>query len=301
MLMSKKELLREARIRGYQPEMFEKMKWIFMLLRQMMSVPNLKNHLVLKGGTALNLFYLNPAPRLAVDIDLNYLGAEHSSVTAAISQIFLHNQLERDQSVWRYLSVLEPDKVNLEVNLQFMNRQPLWPCIPRTPALAFDKSLMVSVLDIHELAAGQFCALFHRKHIRDLFDAHTLLTQCHLDRRKLRLAFVIYLAAASIELSSLQPANMNYDMIDLRKHLIPLLAHPTYPRSAKLLRTWADQWIKELRLGLSMLLPLTPQETDFIHQLKNNKRILPELITKDELLKQKIVTHPAIASVIDGE
>ena len=35
--------------------------------------PFLKERLVLKGGTALNLFFFD-LPRLSVDIDLNYIG-----------------------------------------------------------------------------------------------------------------------------------------------------------------------------------------------------------------------------------
>ena len=38
------------------------------------SHPVLKGRLVLKGGTALNLFLFD-LPRLSVDIDLNYIGA----------------------------------------------------------------------------------------------------------------------------------------------------------------------------------------------------------------------------------
>ena len=38
------------------------------------SHPFLKDRLVLKGGTAINLFYLELL-RLSVDIDLNYIGA----------------------------------------------------------------------------------------------------------------------------------------------------------------------------------------------------------------------------------
>ncbi|MCG2795115.1 MAG: nucleotidyl transferase AbiEii/AbiGii toxin family protein [Actinomycetia bacterium] len=38
------------------------------------SWPKGEGKLVLKGGTALNLFYLD-MPRLSVDIDLNYIGA----------------------------------------------------------------------------------------------------------------------------------------------------------------------------------------------------------------------------------
>ena len=43
------------------------------LLTEFYSHTFLKEKLVLKGGTALNFFYLNLA-RLSVDIDLNYIG-----------------------------------------------------------------------------------------------------------------------------------------------------------------------------------------------------------------------------------
>ena len=43
------------------------------MLEGLRSHPFLKTRLALKGGTALNLFVFD-APRLSIDVDLNYIG-----------------------------------------------------------------------------------------------------------------------------------------------------------------------------------------------------------------------------------
>ena len=73
-MMSKDLLLKEARANNYKPEILEKVYRLLTTLDQFMSVPYLRDRLVLKGGTALNLFYFNEVPRLSIDIDLNYVG-----------------------------------------------------------------------------------------------------------------------------------------------------------------------------------------------------------------------------------
>ena len=55
-------------------DMLEKVVQLIGLLNEIFDNNYLKNRLVLKGGTALNLFYFN-LPRLSVDIDFNYIGA----------------------------------------------------------------------------------------------------------------------------------------------------------------------------------------------------------------------------------
>lgn len=309
MLTSKSELLREARALGYRPEMLEKIMRLLDILEQIMSVPYLRDRLVLKGGTALNLFYLNPVPRLSVDIDLNYIGQinrekmreERPVVTEAISKILLQNQMEPERypdyhaggkMIWRYSSLLG-QKGNLEIDLNYMYRQPLWLCSQKTPLLAFDKTFTVPVLDIHELAAGKLAALFSRQVSRDFFDTHSLLTKCELNNEQLRLSFVIYLSMTPIELYFLKPETIHYDMTDLKNRLVPVLSQSMLSRSSKALKGWADQLLEELRMGLTRLLPLTEQEINFIQQVRTNK-IEPELITKDPALQEKILAHPAI-------
>jgi len=74
MKVSRRKLLDESQSTGFRPEILEKVIQLLNLLNGFNSHPFLKDKLVLKGGTALNLFLFD-LPRLSVDIDLNYIGA----------------------------------------------------------------------------------------------------------------------------------------------------------------------------------------------------------------------------------
>lgn len=108
---------------------------------------------------------------------------ERPMINDAINMILGQNKFELDRNpgfhaggkmVWRYSSVLS-QKGNLEIDLNYMYRQPLWPIKLLTPKISIEKVIQVPVLDIHELAAGKLSALFSRTASRDLFDAHCLL------------------------------------------------------------------------------------------------------------------------------
>ncbi len=72
--ISPETLIKQAETTGFRPDMLEKVGLLLQLLDTIRSHPFLKNKLVLKGGTALNLFIFD-VPRLSIDIDLNYVGA----------------------------------------------------------------------------------------------------------------------------------------------------------------------------------------------------------------------------------
>ena len=74
MILSKERLLKEKKDTGYRQEIIEKVIWLMELLNAIAEDSYLSRRLVLKGGTALNLFYFD-LPRLSVDADLNYIGA----------------------------------------------------------------------------------------------------------------------------------------------------------------------------------------------------------------------------------
>ena len=74
MKISLERLAADADATGFQPDMLEKVAQLLGLLEALCSHPFLDGKLVLKGGTALNLFMFD-VPRLSVDIDLNYVGA----------------------------------------------------------------------------------------------------------------------------------------------------------------------------------------------------------------------------------
>ena len=121
MKISPEKLSAEAEATGFRPDVLEKVAHLLGLLNAMQSHPFLKGKLVLKGGTALNLFVFD-VPRLSVDIDLNHVGAgerddmlaEHSFelqdvVIPPIHYIFLEftNEGERYDLVITWLLRLE--------------------------------------------------------------------------------------------------------------------------------------------------------------------------------------------------
>ena len=71
---SAQTLQRLADDTGHQPGTLEKVLRLLDLLQEIARDRILSDRLVLKGGTALNLFQLG-LDRLSVDIDLNYVGA----------------------------------------------------------------------------------------------------------------------------------------------------------------------------------------------------------------------------------
>lgn len=310
MLNSKEQLMNQARSNGYKPEILEKVYRLLDVFQQIMTIPFLKDRLVLKGGTALNLFCFERLPRLSVDIDLNYIGAldrekmleEKQLIMDAIQQIMLQNQFERHRApmmhaggktVWFYPSLLG-QRGSLDIDLNFMYRQPLFPVVLKSPNIQEYSQLQGPVLDIHELAAGKLSALFDRNASRDWFDAHYLLTQMSLDKQKLKFAFVTYLAMTKIALSHMVPEKIDFDLTDLRNRLIPVMHQTSILRNTRELKEWATIRIRELREQLADLLPLEMSEIMFISKIRNEGIISPELITSDEELIKKVIAHPAI-------
>jgi len=206
--ISKERLITEAETTGFRPEVLEKVIQLLNLLKRFYSHPFLKRKLVLKGGTALNLFIFD-LPRLSVDIDLNYIGAasrdvmlaERPKVEEAIRAVcaregFMIRRFNNEHAggKWslRYESYVGRGG-NLEIDLNYMFRIPLWPVVAKEScAVGSHKTSGIPILDIHELAAGKLAALMSRHASRDLFDAHLLLTKGNLDYKRLRLAFVLY-------------------------------------------------------------------------------------------------------------
>lgn len=309
-MMSKEILIKQARKFDYKPENYEKVYKLLFVLEQFMSVPYLKDRLALKGGTALNLFHFESVPRLSVDIDLNYIGhtdrtvmfEERKLIEEAIESILIQNQFEQQRAptqhaggknVWKYDSVLG-QKGNLEIDLNYMFRKPLWPIIELESKLSFSNSLTVPVLDIHELASGKLSALFARKVSRDFFDAHYLLTKCNLNKSKLRETFVVYAACSSSLMENISIQSVQYDVIDIRNKLFPVLKQKEISRKKIHIEKWANQLLSELRESLSIILPLQKSELDFISLIREKGEIKPELITDNKSLIEAILMHPLV-------
>lgn len=309
-MISKEELLAHARTGSYKPEILEKVYRLCETLSQIAALPYLSERLVLKGGTALNLFHFTEVPRLSVDIDLNYIGRvdrasmldDQPKVNDAISQVLISKGYEiyrnpghhaGGKMVWRYHSVLG-QKGNLEIDLNFMYRQVLFPIQQMKPALSELADFEFPVLDIHELAAGKLSALLTRTAGRDLYDAHYLLTKIDLDDTKLRLAFVVYMAMIRIASDKLVVDRVHYDIKELHNRLLPVLRQKDLPKVKPALEAWVTNMVEELKKALSRLLPLQDNEQKFIDLICKYGQVEPSLVTDSVELQTVIQSHPAI-------
>ena len=145
-MLSRDQLQRGAADGGFQVESYEKVCVLIDLLGAIRAHPFLGHRMVLKGGTALNLFVLD-FPRLSVDIDLNYIGAsdratmlnERPRIEQALEQVFGRLRLvvkrapnEHAGGKWRLTNTSALGRPGtLEVDVNFMLRTPLWPAAPR--------------------------------------------------------------------------------------------------------------------------------------------------------------------------
>ncbi|MGB9438165.1 MAG: nucleotidyl transferase AbiEii/AbiGii toxin family protein [Desulfobacterales bacterium] len=128
--------------------------------------------------------------------------------------------------LFRHLSLFQndaPPSRTLEVDLNFMFRQPLWDVRSVDSQFLGDlRATNIPVLDIHELAAGKLCALMARQQGRDLFDSHQLLNHNDLEQKRLRLAFVVYGAMNRKDWRTVSLHDIDFAADELSHQLLPL-------------------------------------------------------------------------------
>ena len=309
MKISAERLAAEANSTGFRPALLEKVVHLLSLLDALREYPPLRDTLVLKGGTALNLFTF-AVPRLSVDIDVNYVGAEgrnemltdRPAIERALQSVASREGFgvarmphEHAGGKWRltYSSVLG-GRDTLEVDLNYMFRIPLWPVsvLDSHPVGAW-RATGIPVLDIHELAAGKLAALLSRKQSRDLFDSHRLLQSGLLERERMRLAFVVYGAMNRKDWRTVTGNDAAFDALEMGEHLLPTLNmredhHDTSPTE------FGDRLMMETREALSVVLPLADHERVFLDLLLARGEIDPSLLTSDASLQDRIRQQPLL-------
>lgn len=309
MRISHEKLLAQAESTNFRADVLEKVAHLLGLLNALRSHPFLKGKLVLKGGTALNLFVFN-VPRLSVDIDLNYVGsadresmlAERPQIEQAMHAVFERQELtirriptEHAGGKWslRYHSATG-QMGNLEVDLNFMYRIPLWPVTNMdSHSVGSWQATDVPVIDIHELAAGKLAALMARRQARDLFDCHAILQMKDIDPTKLRTAFIVYGAMNRKDWRTISIDDVNFETAELSRQLIPTLR---IPLSGNLASTeqYGNQLLEECRQSLSTVLPFTGPERTFLDLLLDHGEIKATILTDNTRLQQCIQKQPLL-------
>ena len=303
------ELSREAASTGFSVESLEKVCRLMTLLDALYSHPFLKTRIALKGGTALNLFHFE-VPRLSVDIDLDYVGAaareamlaERPKLERAVQAVCSREGLtvrrmpsEQAGGKWRLTyATANGGSGNLELDVNFMLRTPLWaPAVAQCFPVGSFRAAAVSVLDLHELAAGKLAALLARSANRDVFDAHRLLVAPELDPARLRLGFVVYGAMNRKDWRTVSADDVKGDPASAPFDLAPMLRSNLAPARGAV-GAWLDTLVAECRERLAIVLPLAPNEREFLDRLNRAGEIVPELLSDDAAMQAVIRHHPGL-------
>ncbi len=303
------EIQETAAALGFRADSLEKVFRLLSLLETLRSNAFLRPRVALKGGTALNIFLFD-VPRLSVDVDLNYVGsgdratmlADKPKVEQAIQAVCAREGLtvrrvpsEHAGGKWRLSFVnTAGSSDNLEVDLNFMLRVPLWPVTTldsQTLGPAVAKEIVV--VDRHELAAGKLAALCSRNASRDIFDARELLRRDDIDRGKLRLAFVVYGGLNRKDWRTVRVDDIAADALELKRELRPMLRAGARPLDAEI-PSWSEALVRETRELMSAVLPLEAHEREFLERLNGAGDIVPELLTAEPAMQGIIRDQPGL-------
>lgn len=294
---------------GFQSEALEKVVQLVDLLDALRSHPFLADRLVLKGGTAINIFVLD-MPRLSVDIDLNYTGSaeleamqtERPALELAIQAVCERQGLRVRRAPeghaggkWR-LSYhgTEGRTGSLELDLNFLLRVPIYePTRMDSPSFLGVSANQVPTLDLHELLAGKLAALFSRTASRDLFDSVRVLQNPMIDLEKLRLAFVVYGSGNRRDWRNISLDDIRLSPREADQMLVPLLRRSLVP-SRREVTAWCETLASRCRDLVAGILPFRSSEREFLDLVNDHGEVRAERLTDDREIRRRIEAQPAL-------
>ncbi|NJM35950.1 MAG: nucleotidyl transferase AbiEii/AbiGii toxin family protein [Rhodomicrobium sp.] len=307
---SRETLQRLADETGHQSGTLEKVARLLDILREVSSDRVLAAKLVLKGGTALNVFHLS-LDRLSVDIDLNYIGAldrpamekERPEIEAALNRILASQgyavRRQPDDHAggkWlaRYSSALGGSGT-LELDVNYTMRQPLFGATRmRSAALGGVQANDVLVLGLQEIIAGKLVALFDRNAARDLFDARRILSLEGLDWAAIKAGFLAFGACARRDWRTVSIDAIKGDPRELRQKLLICLPRG-YFGGGRAVESWIDETVALCRERLAFLFDWTAEEKEFFDNLLDRGEVNAHLLAAPPEVRERIAAMPMLA------
>ena len=294
---------------GYQPRMIEKVLRLLDLLQAIASDQTLSDRLVLKGGTALNLFHLS-LDRLSVDIDLNYVGAldratmktERVVVEATLKNLLesrgyaiRYKSDEHAGGKWlmRYASALGGYS-SLEIDLNYMARQPLFGMARmRSIPLGDVQVKDVFVLDLHEVVAGKLVALISRHAARDLFDARRILSIDGLNWDWIKAVVLAIGASDRRDWRLMSIDKIQGNVREFLQKLVICLPHNRFTVESEI-DAWLEETVALVHTKFSFLFDLTSNEQAFLDGVLDRGEVDADLLDIPPDVRTRIAEMPML-------
>jgi len=287
----------------YLPAILEKVARLEDLLAESARHPYLGERVALKGGTAINFVLLPEAPRLSVDIDLNYVGEvgreemkkDRPVVEESLKRIFdaasyeIAVRASYGATAWtlRYTNLAgNRDSIKVEVN--WLLRVPIW-TPQRLPfqSLFAEEPVHVVCLAPEEIVAGKFAALLDRGAPRDLFDVATLADLGAAgDPDRLRRATVLLGSFQPPDLRQRlkSPLSPDISLREVRQTLWPTLRRGDQP-TVDQLNASAEPLLREV-------LTLDERENAYLEAFYEQRRFDPMSLFEGTDARPDLPSHP---------
>jgi predicted nucleotidyltransferase component of viral defense system len=306
---SAQSLQRLAGETGLQAGTLEKVLRLLDVLQEIAGDELLADRLVLKGGTALNVFHLR-LDRLSVDIDLNYVGAldraameaERPALDDALNRLLTamgyairRQPGEHAGGKWigRFTSVLGGG-ATLEVDVNYMARQPLFGVDRLDSVVLGDvQAKAIPVLNLHEVIASKLVALVDRRAARDLFDARRILDIPNLDWARIKVAMLAYGASGRRDWRQASIDDIGGDPKELRQKLAICLPQNAFDPAGGV-EAWIEQSVAACREQLAPLFELTPNEAVFLDGVLDQGQVDASLLAVDAEIQARIAAMPML-------
>lgn len=272
---------------GFDRDAYERAHMLVRLIDGICRHPFLGPRLVLKGGAAINMFRRDLI-RVPLDVDFGYVPRGRVSIA--------EEQPRFAEPLKQVVAALDmPRAMPVQGDINFLFRTPLWPTRREDSCVvAGDCARQVAIQSEYETAAAKLATVIVRGASRDLFDARELLRFGDLDRRKLRVAFVLYGVLQRIDWRTASISKIAPTSADVAAFL-PQLRRDVRPAPSQV-EAWTQQLIFDMREEMAALLAYEPHERAFLERVYTEGELAPELLTRDAELCANICSHPALAA-----
>lgn len=261
-------------------------------------------HLILKGGTAINLAVFN-LPRLSVDIDMDYTPNDarddmiisRDKITSLI-KTYMASEGYQLSSTSRFSHSLDAfhyqyqnaggnrDMIKIELNYS-MRSHIFEPVYKNILPKAFNDGTKIKMLDPMEIFAAKGNALISRAAARDLYDWCNMMDEdLFVNQQNLfRKCFIFYMTISADNLNRTFETSaidsLGFDKI--RRDLFPVLNKKD--------NFSLEEKKERAKDYISALMILTEDEKEYIERF-GLKKYSPELLFEDEEIVERIRMHP---------
>lgn len=294
-----------AKEKGFQRDTFEKVLRLKEILYFMNSDEFLKQHLVLKGGTAINMTIF-ALPRLSVDIDMDYMPNDsrddmqktREKITEKIElymarEGYLLSPSSRfsfslDAFYFQYINA-GGNKDIIKIELNYSLRAHLFEPVQRIILTdIFDDAFTVQTLEPMEIFAAKANALISRAAARDLYDFSNMIDKqlfSDADTNLFRKSIIFY------NTISQEYINKTFDTSALDRLNFSRIKKELFPVLKKKDNFDLEGRKHKIKRYINALMHTTEDEMKYMSAFEN-REYRPELLFVQPDILERIEKHP---------